>query len=194
MGALWTGTETMAAGPTAGAMLAADPARSALQHAAAALDRAEQHAHPLEMSLALAQLGRCYRALQALAPAEAALEHALRWAGVIGAVDQSVDVLCQLAETGCAIAEQHAGDGSRRGHAALERTRDRAFEAAALAGRVADPHWEIKVLLRVSDVLDRCGDHEEAIGLQVRALSLMYCGELAGSAGDQVPTRRPAAR
>lgn len=186
MGARWAETGTMAAGPTAGAMLP-DPMRSALQQAASALDRAEQHAHPLEMSLALAQLARCYRALQALAPAEAALEHALRWAGVVGAVDQSVDVLCQLAETSCAIAEQHAGDGSRRGHAALERTRDHAFEAAALAGRVADPQWEIQVLLRVSDVLDRCGDHADAVQLQARALRLMYAGQLP-AAGSGQPT------
>ena len=35
------------------------------------------------------------------------------------------------------------------------------------------PHWEIKVLLRASDVLDRCGDHDDAITLQTRAMELM---------------------
>jgi hypothetical protein len=38
---------------------------------------------------------------------------------------------------------------------------------------VADPDWEIKVLLRVSDVLDRCGDRDDAVQLQTRALRLM---------------------
>ena len=65
-------------------------------------------------------------------------------------------------------------DDSRRSHAALERTRDWAFEATGLAGHVADPQWEIKVLLRISDVLDRCGDHDDAVELQSRAMRLMY--------------------
>ena len=48
-----------------------------------------------------------------------------------------------------------------------------AFEAARVATRAADPHWEIKVLLRASDVLDRCGDHDDAITMQTRAMTLM---------------------
>ena len=48
-----------------------------------------------------------------------------------------------------------------------------AFEAICLAGQATDPCWEIKVLLRVSEVLDRCGDHDDAISLQTRALALM---------------------
>ena len=49
------------------------------------------------------------------------------------------------------------------------------FEASATGARsVADPQWEITVLLRVSDVLDRCGDHDDAVALQSRAMRLMY--------------------
>jgi tetratricopeptide (TPR) repeat protein len=153
--------------PEAQAMLRS-PARSALREAAAALDEAERYQQPLEMSLALAQVARCYRALQALGPAEACLERALAWARTLGAADQAVEILCLLAETSCSLAEL------RRSHAALERTRDRAFEAAGLAGHVSDPRWEIKVLLRISDVLDRCGDHDDAVQLQSRAMRLMY--------------------
>lgn len=159
--------------PEALAMLHS-PARSALREAAAALDVAERYQQPLEMSLALAQMARCYRALQALGPAESCLERALAWARTLGAADQAVEILCLLAETGCALAELHAQDDSRRSHAALERTRDWAFEAAGRAAHVADPQWEIKVLLRISDVLDRCGDHDDAVQLQSRAMSLMY--------------------
>ena len=57
--------------------------------------------------------------------------------------------------------------------AARELARDMAFEAARVAAHAADPHWEIKVLLRASDALDRCGDHDDAITLQTRAMSLM---------------------
>ncbi len=156
------------------------PARSALREAAAALDQAERRQQPLEMALVLAQMARCYRALQAPGPAESCLERALAWARTLGAMDQAVEILCLLAETSCALAEGHGHDDPRRGHAALERTRDWAFEAAGLAGRVADPQWEIKVLLRISDVLDRCGDHEDAVQLQARAMRLMYGPHLAG--------------
>ena len=164
----------------AGPAMLRSPARTALREAAAALDLAERHLQPLEMCLALAQMARCYRALQALGPAELTLERALGWARLLGADDQAVDILCLLAETCCAVAELHATDDSRRSHAALERTRDWAFEAAGLAAHVTDPQWEIKVLLRVSDVLDRCGDHDDAVELQSRAVRLMY-GEHATS-------------
>ncbi|MCU0922566.1 MAG: hypothetical protein MUF08_14040 [Burkholderiaceae bacterium] len=162
------------------------PARSALRAAAAALDLAERYQQPLEMSLALAQMARCYRALQALGPAESYLERALAWARTLGAADQAVEILCLLAETSCALAELHGQDDSRRSHAALERTRDWAFEATGLAAHVADPQWEIKVLLRVSDVLDRCGDHDDAVELQSRAMRLMY-GDWNAPAGIEPP-------
>jgi tetratricopeptide (TPR) repeat protein len=157
-----------------GLSLLRSPARSALRDAAAALDQAELYQQPLEMSLALAQMARCYRALQALGPAELVLERALAWARTLGAADQAVEILCLLAETSCSVAELHAQDDSRRSHAALERTRDWAFEATGMAVHVTDPQWEIKVLLRISDVLDRCGDHDDAVELQSRAMRLMY--------------------
>ena len=149
-------------------------AREALCEAAAALDRAERQALPLPMSLALTQMARCLRALQAPVPAESYLERALSWARLLGAADAAVDILCLLAETGCAIAELRAAEGQAQRHAVLERTRDRAFEAVALAAHVADAQWEVTVLLRISDVLDRCGDHDDAVQLQSRAMCLMY--------------------
>ena len=129
-------------------------------------------------------MARCYRALQALGPAETYLERALAWARTLGAADQAVEILCLLAETSCSLAELHAQDDSRRSHAALERTRDWAFEATGLAGHVADPQWEIKVLLRISDVLDRCGDHDDAVQLQSRAMRLMYSDARATAEAD----------
>jgi tetratricopeptide (TPR) repeat protein len=172
--------------PEGRAMLSS-PARSALRQAAAALDLAERYQQPLEMSLALAQMARCYRALQAMGPAEVYLERALSWARTLGAADQAVEILCLLAETSCSTAELHVHDDSRRSHAALERTRDWAFEATGLAGHVTDPQWEIKVLLRISDVLDRCGDHDDAVELQSRAMRLMYGPHATPDAASGVP-------
>jgi hypothetical protein len=164
------------------------PARSALREAAAALELAERYRMPLEMCLALAQLARCYRGLQALEPAEWALQQSYRWACTLGAIDQSLEVLCQLAEVSCALAEWHAPNDAARSRAALQRTRDRAFEAGALAAHVSDPAWEIKLLLRISDVLDRCGDHGDAVDLQSRAMRLIY-GDCAGAV-SALPTHR----
>lgn len=150
-----------------------EAARTALRAAAAALDAAEVQAEPHAVSAALAQMARSLAAMQALAQAETYLEGALRWSRAAGSTDQTVDLLCEL----CDLAERQAQTQDARatglGHAARERARDHAFEASTLAGRVADPDWEIKVLLRISDVLDRCGDRDDAVQLQTRALRLM---------------------
>ena len=171
---------------SAGRAMLPGAAHDALREAAAALRVAQRHHQPLEMSLALAQLARCYRALQAPEPARLCLERALAWARTLGAADQAVEILCLLAENGCAVIEAQAHDGFDY-QPALERTRDWAFEAERLAVRVADPQWEIKVLLRISDVLDRCGDHDDAVELQSRAMRLMY-GPHAVEAGLEATT------
>jgi hypothetical protein len=165
---------------TGGRPMLHSPARSALRQAAAALDKAERFRQPLEMTLALAQMARCYRGLQAPGPAESYLEQALSWSRTLGAIDQSVEILCLLTEASCSLAEVHARDDARLRHAALERTRDRAFEVTRLASQVSDPEWEITVLLRISDVLDRCGDHDDAVELQSHVMRLMY-GAHAGA-------------
>ena len=54
-----------------------------------------------------------------------------------------------------------------------ERAREQAEEAARLAQHTADPAWELAVLMRASDVLDRLGEHVQAIALHCRALSLI---------------------
>lgn len=161
------------------AALLDEPARQALRQAAAALDAAERHARPFEMSHALALVARSHRALHAVASAETCLEVALRWGRLAGSVDHTVDLLCELCEVAAALAEAQEADHRGGGHAARERARDHAFEASTLAPRVADPSWEVKVLLRISDVLDRCGKRDDAAALQTRAVRMMF---LEGSA------------
>ena len=153
-----------------------DLAYGALRRACAALDDARLRHVPPEMSQALSGLARCYARHGQLASAEACLQEALRWAGVVGAVDQRVDLLCQLCELAAGRAEQLAEeqpDWPGLARATRERARAHAFDAAALVGRVADPQSEVRVLLRVSDVLDRCGDRDRATLLQTRALRRM---------------------
>ncbi len=149
------------------------PARVALDLAVRRLDQAELEREPSEMSDALAGIARCYRSLSAWSPALDYMQQALRWAHVSGGVDQRVDLLCELAELACATSDSILAPDGQEARAARECARDHAFEAARVAVHAADSQWEIKVLLRVSDVLDRCGDHDDAVTLQTRALTLM---------------------
>ena len=163
-------------------------ARDALRRAVAQLDEAEMQARPFEMSQALAAVARCYRDLRALASAEATFAAALRWAHHAGSRDHAVELLCELAETAAAHLRAdsgpHESDG-RLQHAARDRARDHAFEAARLAGQVADPGWEVQVLLRASRVLEGCGDHVDAQRLQQRAQQRR--GGSAGAPSDLSP-------
>ncbi len=161
-------------------------AREALNRAAADVDRAQQGPSPVLHSLALAQLARCYRGLGEWSGAEHCFAHALHAAQGLAGVDLLVDLLCELAQTAAGNADQlQLADPLRpdAARAARERARAHAFDATALAVRVADPGWEATVLLRISEVLDRCGDHEDAAKLQTRALR-MKSGRLAGGAPD----------
>ena len=125
------------------------------------------HAHK-GMAVALSRL-------QAYSPAQSHLAQALCWAAVMGSVDGCADLQCALAEVATSAAEQAKAYGASQKslRSARERCRDLAFEAARLAPLTTDPHWEVRVLLRASDVLDRCGEHEDAVQLQGQALALM---------------------
>ena len=170
------------------ALLYDETARDALRRAAGELDAAEAAGQPQQISRALARVAACYRALTAMTSAEAYYEAALRWARSTGSTDEVVDLLCELCETTVQLSRAQEAQRAGAGRAARERTRDHAFEATTLAGRVSDPHWEATVLLRVSDVLDRCGDHDDAALLQTRALCLMSG---RGDAGAPDPHHLP---
>lgn len=171
-----------------GLALGDGPARDALRLAMRRLGDAEAlagTARPAAMCQALADVARALAGLRAFAPAESYLSQALRWAGQMGGPDLRADLHCALAEVASQAADLAGGDDEatvalRR---ARDRARDHAFEAAGLARQVSDPHWEVKLLLRASDVLDRCGDHDDAVHLQHRALELMglHDPERAGS-------------
>jgi tetratricopeptide (TPR) repeat protein len=161
-------------------------AREALSLAAADLQLAQAGAAPAVRSMALAQMARCYRGLGEWPSAERCFEQALDWAQACGSLDLRVDVLCELAQTAAGqsdVLNLLAPEQPDMARAARVRARGHAFEATALAARVADSGWESTVLLRISEVLDRCGDHDDAAKLQTRALR-MKSGRQATGAPD----------
>ena len=171
------------------AQAAGKTALATLRRASRALDEAKRRTSPLLMSQALAAMAHGCRALHDETSAETYLDEALRWARVAGLTDQIVDLLCELCEVCAAQIEAGDPDGPPAGFAACERMREHAFEASTLANRVADGSWEAKVLMRISEVLVRCGDRDDAVLLQTRALRLMS-GNLASGAPD--PTLLPS--
>jgi hypothetical protein len=179
------GTPTPAGGPSAGASHELS-AHEALRLSAAVLYEAERRARPHEMVTALAHMARCYRGIDAPGAARGMLLEALRWAGALGGVDTEADLTCELAETTCAQAELNESLQPGSGQAERELARDHAFDALRLVPRVADRGWESRLLLRLADVLDRCGDHADAARLQGMAVQRMEAG-IAGEPSIELP-------
>jgi len=165
-----------------------DAARRALIDASLALDTAEAAGEPAALSQALAQVARCHRRMGALGDATWYAERGLQTARSLAVVDASVDALCELGEL--ALDRAKLFDGGVRDEAAhrlRDAARERGFEAARMVLQSADPQWEITVLLRLSDLFDRLGDHDDAIALQCRAAGLMTRQAIAAA-----PTRPQA--
>lgn len=164
-----------------------------LADALAALDAAEQRQRPVDLVQAFGQVGRSYRSLGEHVAAEWYFHRGLAWARTLGGVDASIELLCELSDVAASLSASGPADEPRRSHAHRERARDHGFEAARLARQCADPQWEVTVLLRISDVLDRCGDHDDAIALQFRALQLIS-GDTAttGPLAAEPPPGQPA--
>lgn len=175
-----------------GAALGDGLAREALRQAMHQLSDAETaqgSARAPAMCHALTEAARALAGLHAYSPAESHLAQALRWAGLMGGHDLLADLHCAWAEVATNAADLSAAQAEpARSRAARDRARDHAFEAARLAGLATDPNWEIRVLLRASDVLERCGDHDDALLLQQRALVLMGMGQADLPSGDPLET------
>jgi hypothetical protein len=146
--------------------------RDRLRRALASLELAQAGARPWSLAEAHREAAGAYAAVGALPSALLMLEQALRWARVSGGSDQCVDLLCDTVECLAQASDQLEQQQPGSGRPQRDRARDRVFEATRLAARVADARWEVTVLLRLSDVLDRFGDRDDATVLQVRALQL----------------------
>lgn len=154
------------------------PDRAALAVALTSLDFAEQRGEPAILAQALTHVAYCYQQVGMSAHRRWYLQQALRFSAMLSAVDTSVDTLCELAEASvdCTDDFDDETDGPRLAHQARDQARDHVYEAARLARRSADPQWEVTVLLRISDLLDQMGDHDDAVSLQRRALGLISNG------------------
>ncbi len=150
-----------------------EPAREALRLACKVLDAAEAAGSAMAISQALAGVARAYSLLRADSFAESCLDEALRLARAAPSTDWITELLCRLCETAVQVGAAHEEAEAGSGHGARERARDHAFAASQLAARVSDRAWEVQVLLRVSDALNRLGDHDDATCLQTRALRLI---------------------
>jgi hypothetical protein len=131
--------------------------------------------HAITLCEALTEAGRALASVHAYSLSESCLTQALHCAALLTTPDLSANLLCALAEvtTNAAELARWRGDAQGVGQQARSRARRHAHEAAALAGGTSDPRWELKLLLRASDVLDRCGQHDEAMQMQQRAMLLL---------------------
>ncbi len=154
--------------PTTPQWLSSSPA--VLDEIGQALRQAEAGGQAAELSDAYLAMGRIYRRHGAIELAVSMLEQALCCCDSVVGVDQNVDILCEQAEILAHQAEALDAQDRATLRAGRDKARDSAYEAVQLASRSTDPFWEVTVLLRMSDLLDRLGDHEDATELQVRAL------------------------
>jgi hypothetical protein len=138
----------------------------------ARLHTAQLAGQPHALYAAWLEAARGWVEIGASAAAEAHYEQSLRWSQLLGGIDATVEVMCEMAELGAVHGERLEREQAGSGRGERRRARAYAQQAARLAQQVADPTWEIAVLLRVSDVLDRCGRPDEALALQVRAVQL----------------------
>lgn len=146
--------------------------RDRLRRALASLELAQACGRTWSLAEAHREAAAAYAAFGAWPSAELMLARGLRWARLGGGPDACVDLLCELVECLALAADAAEREAPGQGRPLRERARDHVFEAQQLARRVSDARWEVTVLLRLSDVLDRFGDRDDATLLQVRALQL----------------------
>jgi hypothetical protein len=140
------------------------------QRARASLEMARATRQPLRLCEALSEIGRCERRSGQADLAAAHFDDALRWARVLGTVDLLADLLCERGELAADAALDEQGIDHAADPDAWLQARACAAEAASLASRTSDPEWEVKLLLRASDLFNRLGSSVEAVALQVRAM------------------------
>lgn len=164
-----------------------DTLRTALRH----LESVQAQRRLWALAEAQRAVAAAYREVGALPSALAMLDSAMRWARASGQGDLLVELMCEAVETLAGESDQLEREERGSGRPSRERARDLVFDATQRVARVADPRWEVTVLLRLSDVLDRFGDRDDATQLQVRALQITV-GSAAPSpmAADGASQRR----
>lgn len=163
------------------------------QRAEASLELARATRQPLRLCEALAELARCERRSGRADLAAGSYDDALRWARMLGTVDLLADLLCERGEMAADVALQPGTAVTGADLDAWLQARACAAEAATLSARASDPSWEVKLLLRASDLFNRLGSAAEAAALQVRAMQRLGQGRLQ-MAAERAPAAAVPAR
>lgn len=141
-----------------------------LAQAVQELDRVEALARPDQLVRSTLTVARCYRELGMHDTAEWYYRQALAAARGVENALPVVDALVGLAEA-LVLRAAECLDGADR-YACLERARDLAFEAAAMAARRLSGADEARVLRALAEVLSACGDDRDACALTARVQHL----------------------
>lgn len=144
--------------------------RDVMQQSLQALELARKSGHAWAVAEAQLGLARWYRDRSELDFSLSLLESALATAP---GLDQRVEMHCELVNVLAQQSTRCETQATGSGRAARNVARQHIFKASMLAAHLADNAWEAKVLLHLSDILDRFGDRDDAVHLQNRALQLM---------------------
>ncbi len=134
------------------------------------LDRAEDLARPDELARSTLGVAHCYAELGMHDTAEWYYRQALAATRHLPGAEPLVQALTGLAST-LSLRSQDCVDAADR-YSCLERARDLAFQAAALASGRLPATREASVLARLADVLCACGDRGDADALRERSTGL----------------------
>lgn len=134
------------------------------------LDRAEDLARPDELARSTLGVAHCYAELGMHDTAEWYYRQALAATRHLPGAEPLVQALTGLAEA-LSLRSRDCIDAADR-YSCLERARDLAFQAAALASGRLPAAREASVLDRLADLLCACGDRGDADALRERSTSL----------------------
>jgi hypothetical protein len=141
------------------------------QRAQASLELARATRQPMRLCEALIAMARCERRSGWAEDAADTLDEALRWARtLLNSRDLLADLLCERGELAADMALDADSSSPDADPDSWLMARACAAEAAGLAASTSDPDWEIKLLLRASDLLNRLGCTGDAVAIQARAM------------------------
>lgn len=149
------------------------PDIAALRTALQAVEKAEASASSHALCHAWLRVGQCWRVMHAPQEAHNSLRNALREARTTRRGHELVQVLCEMAENTCDLADAKPEPSPEWLRMSRDKARDEVFEASTWLLRGEASADAAHTLLRLSDVLNRCGDHDDATVLQARALGWM---------------------
>jgi hypothetical protein len=154
-------------------MKLAPEAQAAMQAAEATLAEARADGRPYGICLHLRQLAHLQAGALQLEAAEHGLQQALRWAHAGLGADLQVDILVDLCDLCDLWSQAEDQQPHGEGEAVRERLRGYVAQARERAPAMSERGAEARVMLRLSAILNRCGDRDDAAQMQARALRLI---------------------